>query len=84
MNPVCVDCQREMDCKLNGVVLYHKYESDRIYFIIRGDLYRCSDCGFEVVADFGEPEKDRRDPRQQEYFKQCIQKASRTFQVYYE
>ena len=49
LNPVCVDCQEEMRCVLNGVAV----KTYGIWF--RGDAFQCPNCGAEIVTQFGQP-----------------------------
>jgi len=49
--PVCVNCQREMNVRRNGIgVLF--YADWGPYQIYAADLYRCNNCGHEVTIGY--------------------------------
>lgn len=51
--PVCVKCQREMECLKNevGVVDTHKnHDYDELWL---ADMWECKKCGNEIVMGFG-------------------------------
>ncbi len=66
INPLCVKCSRSMERIRNGVKV--KYSEDEAQY---GDLFKCPDCGFEIVVDFGAKCQDR-NPSKFDY----IRKAS--------
>jgi len=51
----------------------------RIDFIVRGDKYKCPDCGYEVVLDFGRMMIDYQVP--QEQLKKMVTNASEVVEI---
>lgn len=47
---ICVKCLKDMECEYNGVLVAH----DR-YDVRYGDLYKCPECGIEIITNFGVP-----------------------------
>lgn len=47
MRPVCVTCQREMQCTKTGVLVK---AAENYYF--SGDAFTCQHCGQQVIAGF--------------------------------
>jgi hypothetical protein len=52
---LCVNCKRKLKCERQGVHVVETFgrDSDDPYKLWRADLYKCPDCGFEVVCGFG-------------------------------
>jgi len=50
MNPVCIKCQKEMKCKVNGVSVAPSENPSHQY---NGDKFQCPICGVEIVIGFG-------------------------------
>jgi hypothetical protein len=50
MNPVCYQCNHEMVCTKNGVIIectqFHCYS---------GDKFTCGHCGKSVIVNIGQP-----------------------------
>ncbi|MFX0099784.1 MAG: hypothetical protein ACFFCS_09385 [Candidatus Hodarchaeota archaeon] len=51
----CVRCNIMMDIKEYGLILVTGNRGENR---MRGDMYKCPDCGIEVVADFGKKYPD--------------------------
>jgi len=51
--PVCVKCKVELVPEKNGVGLVDMTRSD-YYQLWRADLWKCPNCGLEIVAGFGQ------------------------------
>lgn len=51
LRPVCGDCKVEMDIIKNGVKVWGEIHNR----IRNADLYRCPECGSEVIKGFGNP-----------------------------
>lgn len=61
MRPICYACGLEMECQHNGtpMILEATFGS---YQIWHGDLWKCPQCGIQVVSGFGRgPVAERHD-----------------------
>lgn len=58
MRPICVKCQREMECVKNEFPVYEKGVLSRGGYppvtVWCGDLFECPDCRTQIVTGFGE------------------------------
>lgn len=53
--PVCVKCNVELKIETNGVaVLDFFMNNSAAYSLTLGDKWKCPECGFEVIAGFGD------------------------------
>ena len=50
---VCVPCNRFMRIEKNGVTVEEQTEVGESYKLWDADLYRCPECGHEIVSGFG-------------------------------
>jgi hypothetical protein len=48
----CLACRKFYRKETTGVTVTLEKEGPRL---VRGDVYRCPDCGHEVYGDFGDP-----------------------------
>ena len=48
--PYCVECEKRMVCKKNGVKIPYCEGMEQ-----SGDMYECPICGAKIVMGFGEP-----------------------------
>lgn len=53
MKVVCSNCEKEMSCIRNSIMVSKSDYRDYSIKIQRGDRYRCYGCGVEVIADLG-------------------------------
>lgn len=51
--PVCVKCNREMRPEKNGVGCLDVFEDGRTYQLWDSDLWKCPECGYEILEGFG-------------------------------
>ena len=58
MRPVCVTCKKEMVCATNGVSVAPAHAPRHTY---NGDMFRCKECGNEVIIGFGNPHQANKD-----------------------
>jgi len=54
---ICVKCRREMHCVKNGFGA--RWGAAHYY---AGDLFKCPNCGWEVVKTSAAPTSDRKSP----------------------
>jgi DNA-directed RNA polymerase subunit RPC12/RpoP len=53
--PICVQCQREMKMADMGVTVVYLYsQPPEPYQAYAADLYKCPECGAEVIVGTGE------------------------------
>ncbi len=52
MRPICVKCCKEMSCEKNGFIIRFIIK-EQIAYDKRGDMYKCSNCGCQVVIGLG-------------------------------
>jgi len=56
MRPICVECRIEMYAKKNGFIVYRNNDHDgKVYMVLRGDYYKCPNCGGGIITGFGHP-----------------------------
>jgi len=53
MNPICMKCNREMQCKENEISVKDAAVGNMPSTVWYGDLFACPDCGAEVATGFG-------------------------------
>ncbi len=51
---VCVKCNKKMEKVDHGYTLVENNFGDSV-IVRHGDLFRCEECGCEVLGDFGDP-----------------------------
>ena len=52
---VCVECNRELRPEQNGIYLVELFADDKkVYKIWTADLWKCPDCGKEIVSGFAD------------------------------
>lgn len=57
MKPACTNCNREMQCTTNGVVVgvvVKRGGTTDLYQCWNGDEYTCPDCKAKVVTNYGD------------------------------
>jgi len=52
--PICHLCEKFYVPYKNGVDVFLLEESGRIYKYWRADIYKCPECGIEIITCFGE------------------------------
>jgi predicted RNA-binding Zn-ribbon protein involved in translation (DUF1610 family) len=50
MNPICTNCNVEMNCTENGVTVAHVQTP---HWICKGDRFTCPHCSNETIQSFG-------------------------------
>ena len=52
-NPICLLCRKEMKCEKNELIVHDQPEEDYPATYWMGDVFKCSECGSEIVIGFG-------------------------------
>ena len=53
--PICANCKREMSCAKNEFLVKDEAKGNSPATVRYGDLYKCPDCGAQIVTGFGKP-----------------------------
>lgn len=53
MQPICVQCGRQMKCEKNGFKIeqFKDIEKTEPYRKFNADKYKCPECGIEIIID---------------------------------
>lgn len=51
---ICTKCNRRMTREESGVVVAELLRSGQVYKLWYADLFRCRECGVEVIAGFAD------------------------------
>ena len=60
--PVCVPCERNYRCELNGILMRLGPDA-----VIDADLYQCPGCGHQIVKGFAREAIERYGPHQAQF-----------------
>ena len=76
MKPVCVKCEMELSLEKTGVLVRELFQKDTmVYRIWSADLWKCPECGVEIIPGHGFADK----PLASHYEPEKMKKALRQY-----